>query len=386
MKETIHMVLRVLTPVFVGCGQKLLKKEYIYIPNENHVYVPDRDRFFSWLQERNLVDAYTDFILSSDNSLYQWLLSQKASKEEIRGLAAYTAHGGDRTINGKPIRLDDIHSMVKGPGGKPYLPGSSIKGAMRTALLNKMVAGKKPCPFPEDAFHKGVQEMDARVKSGKEPHGRASKSLFRREAGNIEEGQFHKLRLVNQKGKEIPSYNAVCSAMRGLSVSDSLPVDASCLTLCQKLDVGPGGGISSRVPMIRECLKPGTELHAALTLDGCFLREAGMDRQFLVEAIQEFYALQNRQFVAKFHGFEHEAEERGCVLYLGGGCGFPSKTILQSLYGDAALSCTAELLTFLFPDGYHETDVAAGVSPHMLKCTKWEDRLVPLGKCEVLFP
>ena len=86
MKETIHMVLRVLTPVFVGCGQKLLKKEYIYIPNENRVYVPDRDRFFSWLQERNLVDAYTDFILSSDNSLYQWLLSQKASKEEIRGL------------------------------------------------------------------------------------------------------------------------------------------------------------------------------------------------------------------------------------------------------------------------------------------------------------
>ena len=111
-----------------------------------------------------------------------------------------------------------------------------------------------------------------------------------------------------------------------------------------------------------------------------------MDRQFLVEAIQEFYALQNRQFVAKFHGFEHEAEERGCVLYLGGGCGFPSKTILQSLYGDASLACTAELLTFLFPDGYHETDVAAGGSPHMLKCTKWEDRLVPMGKCEVLFP
>mgnify|MGYP000461843595 CR=1 FL=1 len=146
MKETIHMVLRVLTPVFVGCGQKLLKKEYIYIPNENHVYVPDRDRFFSWLQERNLVDAYTDFILSSDNSLYQWLLSQKASKEEIRGLAAYTAHGGDRTINGKPIRLDDIHSMVKGPGGKPYLPGSSIKGAMRTALLNKMVGRQEAVP------------------------------------------------------------------------------------------------------------------------------------------------------------------------------------------------------------------------------------------------
>ena len=111
-----------------------------------------------------------------------------------------------------------------------------------------------------------------------------------------------------------------------------------------------------------------------------------MDRQFLVGAIQEFYALQNQRFVAKFHGFEHEAEERGCVLYLGGGCGFPSKTILQSLYGDASLSCTAELLTFLFPDGYHETDVAAGGSPHMLKCTKWEDRLVPMGKCEVLFP
>ena len=73
------------------------------------------------------MDAYTDFILSSDNSLYQWLLSQKASKEEIRGLAAYTAHGGDRTINGKPIRLDDIHSMVKGPGGKPYLPAAALR-------------------------------------------------------------------------------------------------------------------------------------------------------------------------------------------------------------------------------------------------------------------
>ena len=174
--------------------------------------------------------------------------------------------------------------------------------------------------------------------------------------------------------------------MRGLSVSDSLPVDASCLTLCQKLDVGPGGGISSRVPMIRECLKPGTELHAALTLDGCFLREAGMDRQFLVEAIQEFYALQNRQFVAKFHGFEHEAEERGCVLYLGGGCGFPSKRSSSPCMGMQRLLAPQSCSPFCSRMATMKPTWPPGFSPHMLKCTKWEDRLVPMGKCEVLFP
>ena len=157
MKETIHMVLRVLTPVFVGCGQKLLKKELHLYPNENHVYVPDRDRFFSWLQERNLVDAYTDFILSSDNSLYQWAaVPEGVEGRDSRIGRVYGARRGSNHQR-KADPLDDIHSMVKGPGGKPYLPGSSIKGAMRTALLNKMVASKKPCPFSEEAFHKGVQ-------------------------------------------------------------------------------------------------------------------------------------------------------------------------------------------------------------------------------------
>lgn len=75
-----------------------------------------------------------------------------------------------------------------------------------------------------------------------------ARAFFAGKPWKHEEGQFHKLRLVNQKGKEIPSYNAVCSAMRGLSVSDSLPVDASCLTLCQNWTWGPAAGFPPACP------------------------------------------------------------------------------------------------------------------------------------------
>ena len=196
-------------------------------------------------------------------------------------------------------------------------------------------------------------------------------------------GQFHKLRLVNQKGKEIPSYNAVCSAMRGLSVSDSLPVDASCLTLCQKLDVGPSGGISSRVPMMRECLKPGTELHAALTLDDCFLREAGMDRQFLVEAIQEFYALQ-KPAVRRDNSMGSNMKRRnaGACSIWAAGAGSPAKRSSSPCLGMHRLLAPQSCSPFCSRMATMNPTWRRGFPAHA-EMHQMGRRLVPMGKCEV---
>lgn len=43
-------------------------------------------------------------------------------------------------INGnKPFHANEIHCFVKNAYGKPYIPGSSLKGALRTAIFIYMV-------------------------------------------------------------------------------------------------------------------------------------------------------------------------------------------------------------------------------------------------------
>lgn len=71
--KTVPLTLRILTPVHIGCGQQLMKKEYIVDPKENRVYVLDTERFFSWMIDRNLDDAYFVFVQSEKKDLFEWL-------------------------------------------------------------------------------------------------------------------------------------------------------------------------------------------------------------------------------------------------------------------------------------------------------------------------
>lgn len=392
---TIPLTLHVLTPVHIGCGQQLMKKEYIVDPKENRVYVLDTERFFSWLIDRNLDDAYFAFVQSSDKDLYKWLHDNVPLKDEWNAFTLYTVEGlyGQKEIGAireqekyaaqnkfaagkkkKPLFFP-IDLMMKDPYGKPYIPGSSLKGAIRTALLNQMISD---CD-KKYKVQRAVGQFNSTM-SGTKVNFEKMKDI-KRNMQFLEQNCFHLL----EPSDEVRMKEAICSVMRGLSISDSEPLELSCLTLCRKIDYDITGQNPSYINLLRECLKPGTEVYFTLTLDQDILGKAGIDEAYIEEAIKNFYILQNQEFVSKFQGFEGDAQDERCALYLGGGCGFHSKTLLLQLLKEKAVSNTARLLEFLFPGGYHDADEACGASPHMIKGTLINNTKVLMGKCEVRF-
>jgi CRISPR/Cas system CSM-associated protein Csm5 (group 7 of RAMP superfamily) len=66
--ERLNITLRSLSPVFIGSGERLSKKEYIFDPRKGMIYFPDFPRLVAFLKSRSLLPAYQDYLLQARNN------------------------------------------------------------------------------------------------------------------------------------------------------------------------------------------------------------------------------------------------------------------------------------------------------------------------------
>jgi len=76
---------------------------------------------------------------------------------------------------------------------------------------------------------------------------------------------------------------------------------------------------------------------------------------------------------------------RNGAVWLGGGAGFLSKTIIYALFdGEEAVRITDQIFRNTLGNSYsvhkHEKDIQSGIAPHVCKCTWHDGRLLPMGK------
>ena len=124
--------LTTLAPVFIGSGEQLGKKEYIYNKYEKKAWIFDRKTLYKHILEENLSDAYERYMLGKNGDLYVWMKENNISKSKYSIWAKYCL---DCSYAELSERNRDISLFVKDPHGLPYIPGSSLKGAIRTVLL-----------------------------------------------------------------------------------------------------------------------------------------------------------------------------------------------------------------------------------------------------------
>ena len=58
--------LKTLSPVFIGSGKEINKKEYVYYRDSQEVYIPDMNRLFHDILDRNLDDEYQQYLMSEN--------------------------------------------------------------------------------------------------------------------------------------------------------------------------------------------------------------------------------------------------------------------------------------------------------------------------------
>ena len=372
-----RMKITALGPIHVGDGKKLKKIEYIYDKQNNRVFVLDTTKTYSFLEKEGKLCRFQEYILSpekdrykdEDNSkdIFSFLLKENISKEIWESWKSYDY--GITVREDK--RLNEIHSFAKDTNGNPYIPGSSIKGMIRTALLAYLVGNKVEGSDEEGMFlYRKIdkQQIQYTLSKAKKESIAVGKRDLRKESGELEALVFHQLELRNGIRME-NQRNAVCSILRGLLVRDSQPLSLKDLDLAQKVDLFSENARrrDSRISRddkekihaistFKEVLRPGTEIYFDLILDS---KVFPYSLNTILAALDYF----NEQcYYYHYKHFQRPTLEKG-VVWLGGGAGYCTKTVSYPLLQEEGVDFVSDILANKFRDHHHDRDKELGVSP-----------------------
>lgn len=367
--KNYQMQITALSPIHIGDGRQMGKKEYIQLRPQGPVLVPDLQKMFRYLSMMHKDSAYSSFMLgNSKDGLGQWLIQQKIDKNRIESWTQYQMDSGDAFIkanNGKKGTPIDIRCFVKDAYGNPYVPGSGMKGMIRTALLAKEIRDNP------DRFDSLLNEVFLSARGG----GRRN-SFLQKETRNLETEAFHSLARYEKKS------NAINSIMSGLIVSDSQPIAPENLILTQKIDYSLDRK-ENPIPILREALAPGTKISFSITIDTDLCKYTIED---ILEALDDFQMDCYKYFHVRFgRGTQNDG-----IVWLGGGTGFLSKTIIYSAFEERGVRVTDSIFKTTLGNNYykhkHDRDLGVRLAPHVCKCTRYHGKLydMGMGKIEVV--
>ncbi len=205
MAEVLHatpVTLECLAPVHIGSGDRLGPLDFVR--DGGRVLVMDQGKLLAHLGNiPALSERYVRFCESERPTLGDFVRMARISASDF---AAYTLR-----VTGSVGR--DILTFIKTPNGGVFIPGSSVKGAIRSALLHRVVS-------EEDAVRQAIiQEALKEVGNLKRPvSGRRSAKLWKT-SGTADRSAF---------GKD---HNR--DVMRIFQLADSRPVPLSDLILAE---------------------------------------------------------------------------------------------------------------------------------------------------------
>ena len=356
------MELHVDGPLFIGSGKEIAKKEYAFSAAKKRIYVMNTAKLCQLLGKKGLFSNYQEFIFGFHREdLGKWLEKNGVREEEYRECVRYRLDSADAAV--------DTHSklsvmeFIKDAYGMPYVPGSSVKGMLRTALLAYDI-------HRNPGTYAGIK---AKIKGS--GYGKGKRNLYlKKEASELENSYF---RCLHRSGTK--ENDAVNDMMSGMIVGDSEPLSAEDLILCQRVELH-ADGTEKKLNVLREALRPGTTVRFPLTIDTGVCK---ISKEMLEEALRCFGEIYFECFLRKFPSF---AMPKSDTVWLGGGAGFVTKTEVYPLFGDReGVEMTADIFhsTAVPKQHKHDRDKKLGVSPHICKVTYYDGRRRQMGMCHI---
>lgn len=361
--ENYRVKITTIGPLYIGSGKTIGKKDYAYLKNTNQFYFFKTEKLMKELITRNLLERFQNYLIQDRRSdIGEWLRSVNIATNIWLEWVDYSVDAGNLT---QQRRDRNILTFIKNPYGQPYIPGSSIKGALRTALLG---AG-----LNEIQKKKGV-EWIRQGKKGASGRKKAYKNANER----IEIEFFHQL------DRETPKKNAVNDIMSMIRVSDSGPVNKDRLMIAQKIDKNVDQEYNI-LPINRECIMPETSFECMITIDKKYFPYT-IDE--VMNFIRVFYKNYQNNFVDAFEVPDND--DKNTKFYLGGGPGFASKTIpYQIMEVEESVEIVQDVFrktldTKIYKEHKHDRDVHDyQTSPHMMKFAKYKQKYYEMGLCKL---
>lgn len=378
--ETAKMCLKVVTPINTADGIVLGAKDYLYDSSRQKVYFLNLHQWHMFIYKHMLLEKYESYLANfrDKQSLLEWLRMQGYDIDDVRTVITSEAQATVNLMdNEKKKTLNDINRHIQQPDGSLYVPGSSIKGVFRTAILYSLLQ----------------KRQDIKVKYWRQIQEKISSNYFKpyrdfnKLISDLENELLHTLRLVDG---DIHSNNAVYSAMRGLQVSDTYASRNMQTAILQKVDGGFdkfGKASSKKLPIFRECMLPKAELFFDVKIEKAVMSTIGINTvDDLLKATHSFFAAVTDLLQQAFEKEYQEAFQGVAAgnMFLGGNTGFLSKTLLAMLAPDkdTAKNTIKVLLDKSFKTHKHLLRDKI-IAPRTLKCTNYNGKLMLMGVAEV---
>jgi CRISPR/Cas system CSM-associated protein Csm5 (group 7 of RAMP superfamily) len=389
--------------VHIGNGNSLNKKNYFI--SDGLINILDCPKFVALLSEEQL-GRYLDFLTEDHRSSFDFFLShnkdiQRLVNESVR----YSLKTNlDRRKSGGELR-HGIAEFVKDAYGCPFIPGSSVKGVLRSAIIMHQV-------LQDQVNFRELYDMNRMALRGgkKSERGAASRKVL---------GKVTWLERISSGERFVDR-----DIMRFISVADSMPLNIEDLCLAKKYDqfslsdaadhkrmpATRGAGVNNaaakgnELNIYRECLRPGVKFTIRVDVDECiadYLGVAEISGATLASLFIQVNERYQNDFLSHFelnvHGEQkyqssnggcnyiykegifagqrcrnaavngtpfcgrHQGEEAASsdsetsvVCYLGGGVGYPSKTATNALFDDDVVRVdeVARILYAQFPSEF----------------------------------
>ena len=398
------MCLKVVTPINISDGIVLGAKDYLYDSRRQKVYFLNLHQWHMFIYKHMLLKKYESYLANfrDKQSLLEWLRMQGYDIDDVRAVITSEAQATVNLMdNEKKKTLNDINRHIQQPDGSLYVPGSSIKGVFRTAILYSLLQKR------QDVKVKYWRQIQEKISSNYfNPY-----KDFKKLIVDLENELLHTLRLLDG---DIRSNNAVCSAMRGLQVSDqtftpAMDEETRVCSAMRGLQVSDtyasrkmqtailqkvGGGFDKfgkaspkKLPIFRECMLPKAELFFDVKIEKAVTSTIGINSvDDLLKATHSFFAAVTDLLQQAFEKEYQEAFQGVAAgnMFLGGNTGFLSKTLLAMLAPDkdTAKNTIKVLLDKSFKNHKHLLRDKV-IAPRTLKCTNYNGKLMLMGVAEV---
>lgn len=228
MKQIYKIKIEPLTAVHIGTGEKLLPIDYTLVAPKNSS-TKNYVKFSS--------DRIIDSILSSGTSQQKQELQKASDENNINALAAffqkyfYLGIDYDSRITqsffdlySKKIKLGLFENSLEvnqilHHETKPYIPGSSIKGAIRTAVLNKSLLKDLPQEVYDDLLEMANNEKQKDLrKAGKYDDKIQVKALSMLKVKDIDNAKLDPFRCIEITDCDFSSKTQLVGQMENLKI------------------------------------------------------------------------------------------------------------------------------------------------------------------------
>ncbi|WYW09205.1 RAMP superfamily CRISPR-associated protein [Fusobacterium nucleatum] len=320
------MNLEVLTPLHISGADyksRLGKKEYVFNKEEKTLTLIDNEKFVGFLIKKNLFDKYISYI---ENSVNAKVMIQNRSINLLNFLKANNIDKDIKEYRKKaPIKVDmnienmnDIKLMTRNVLGKPYIQGSSIKGALVNFLLVDYIINNR------NEFLKEKKEILSECRRANDDRSvKNLKNEIKKIISRIE--KF----IIYGDNKELEK-----SKKFGISISDSYNYYDTRTNFYQDIDEKRNAKTENEknktIPVVREYIMVNSKFDFDITLDMDLLKES----ELKIKNINDLINSLENSVAYLINILEDKNSPRTENLILGANTGFLQKTVVYALFED----------------------------------------------------